>query len=176
MIRRQIQRYGRWLVVIALLAAVGLGCGAYILVQQRFPLPWEKRYTINAEFATTAGLNPPGLGQAVNVSGVRVGTIASTTVRQGRAIAALEIDPEKLPRVYRNSRAVLVPNTPLKDMQVELMPGRQPARPMREGEIIPIAATNVPVDSDELTNALDADTRDFFQVLVLGFDRHRGGS
>lgn len=174
-LRRQLERYGKWLVAIGTLVALGLVSAGYILVQQRFPLPWHERYTVRAEFATSAGLNPPGLGQPVNVAGVRVGTIASTTLRDGRSLVALEIDPEKLERVYSNARAVLVPNTPLKDMQVELYPGRPPARAIDEEDVIPVAQTQVPVDSDELTAALDADTRSFFQLLAIGADRGTRG-
>lgn len=175
MVRRQLERYGRWVIVIAALIVVALFTAGYILVQQRFPLPWEHRYTVRAEFATSAGLNPPGLGQAVNVAGVRVGTIASTRLRDGRALVALEIDPGKLPRVYRDARATLVPNTPLKDMQIELYPGRRGGRELGSEEVIPIARTDVPVEADELTAALDADTRSFFQLLIAAGDQGSRG-
>ena len=70
---------------------------------------------------------------------------------------------------------MLVPNTPLKDMQVDLYPGRPPARVMGEDDVIPVAHTQVPVDSDELTAAMDADTRSFFQLLAIGVDRGTRG-
>lgn len=175
MMRRQLERYGRWLIVIGLLMATALATGGYILVQQRFPLPWQERYTVQAEFQTSAGLNPPGLGQAVSVAGVGVGTIKSAGLRDGRSVVELEIDPQKLPRVYGNARAALVPNTPLKDMQVDLYPGRPPARVLGSDDVISAAQTQVPVDSDELTAALDADTRSFFQLLTIGLDRGTRG-
>ena len=53
----------------------------------------------------------------------------------------LEIDPAELPRVYSNARVMLVPNTPLKDMQVELSPGGAPADPLPDGGTLPIGGS-----------------------------------
>jgi phospholipid/cholesterol/gamma-HCH transport system substrate-binding protein len=168
-LRRQIERYWRWLISIGILAAAAVAAGSYILVHQRLSLPWQERYPLRVEFAS-AGAVTPGLGQPVSVAGVKVGTVVGSELRDGRAIVSMEIDPAVLPRVYTNARAVLRPNTPLKDMQVDIFPGRPPGRPMPRDGIIPIARTEVPIDSDELLSALDADTREFFQILVTGAD------
>jgi phospholipid/cholesterol/gamma-HCH transport system substrate-binding protein len=145
-VRRAIREYGRFVVAIVVLAALATASGAYILVNQRLRTPLEDRYTIYADLPSSSGLTP-GLGQAVNVAGVRVGQISGARLVNGVARISLEIDPGKLPHVYGNATAALVPNTPLKDMLMEL-------------------GTDPPIDSDELTSALDADTRDFLQQLV----------
>jgi phospholipid/cholesterol/gamma-HCH transport system substrate-binding protein len=165
MIRRQLRVYGRWVAAIAFLAALAAVAGAYILVHQRLQTPLDRRYTVYADLPTSSGL-APGLGEAVNVAGVRVGQIAGAKLVDGVARLALEIDPGKLPRVYDNATAALIPNTPLKDMLVELGPGGPPGHPLRSGGVIGVAHTDPPIDSDELTGALDADTRDFFDALV----------
>ncbi len=58
---------------------------------------------------------------------------------------------------------------------MELGPGRPPAKPMKDGGVITVANTSPPVDSDELTNALDADTRDYFDLFVSGFAQGTDG-
>lgn len=166
--KRAIRTYGRFVAAIAFLAVLALVSGAYILVNQRLSIPFENRYTVYADVSSGSGL-APGLGQAVNVAGVRVGQISGAKLLNGRARIAMEIDPEKLPKVYKNARAELVADTPLKDLVMELGPGRPPADPLPDGGVIGVANTSPPVDSDELTNALDADTRDYFALFVSGF-------
>lgn len=166
--RRAVRTYGRYVAAIVFFVILAVISGGYILVQQRLPNPLADRYTIYADLTSASGL-APGLGQAVNVAGVRVGQISGTKLVDGRARIAMEINPNKLPRVYENARAELVANTPLKDLVMELGPGRPPAEPLKDGGIISIANTSPPVDSDELTNALDADTRAYFDLFVRGF-------
>jgi phospholipid/cholesterol/gamma-HCH transport system substrate-binding protein len=168
--RRFFTKYGRWLTVLAVLAVVSLAIGGYISVHQHLKLPGQNRYIVNAEFSTSSGLTP-GLAQPVNVAGVRVGTITDATLKNGRSVVKMEVDPAELKHVYNDAHAVLVPNTALKDMQVQIYPGQPGAGVLKDGGTIPVARTSPPIDSDELTNALDADTRDFFQLLVGGFDQ-----
>jgi phospholipid/cholesterol/gamma-HCH transport system substrate-binding protein len=171
---RQLKKHGKWLSVIAFLMLTATIAGGYILTQQRLANPFADFYTVNAEFSTTAGLNP-GLGQAVNVAGVRVGTITSSKLRDGSAIVEMQVKPDKLDHIFKDAHAVLVPNSPLKDMQVELFPGTARAGAAPDEYTIPVARTAPPVDSDELTAALDTDTRRFFQVLVNGVDKGLDG-
>lgn len=165
---------GKWLGVIAFLVVTATLAGGYILTQQRLANPFAAKYTVNAAFSTATGLNP-GLGQPVNVAGVRVGTITTVTLREGTAIVKMEVKPGKLKHIFKDAHAVLVPNTPLKDMQVELSPGTAAAGVAPDKYVIPVARTAPPVDSDELLNALDTDTRAFFQVLVNGVDKGLDG-
>lgn len=172
--RRAIRTYGRFVAAIALLAILAMISGAYILVNQRIKNPFKETYTVYADVSSSSGL-APGLGQAVNVAGVRVGQIAGSKIVDGRARITMEIDRKKLPRVYEDAQAELVADTPLKDLVMELGPGRPPAEPLRDGGVIGIANTSPPIDSDELTNALDADTRDYFSLFVSGFSEGTAG-
>jgi phospholipid/cholesterol/gamma-HCH transport system substrate-binding protein len=169
-----LKTHGKWLSVIAFLMLTATLAGGYILTKQRLTNPFADFYTVNAEFSTTAGLNA-GLGQAVNVAGVRVGTITSSTLVDGSAIVEMQVKPDKLEHIFKDAHAVLVPNSPLKDMQVELFPGTARAGTAPDRYTIPVARTAPPVDSDELTAALDTDTRRFFQVLVNGVDKGLDG-
>ena len=114
----------------------------------------------------------------MNVAGVRVGQISGRELRGGRAILKLRIDPGKLPRLHAGTRATLVPNTPLKDMQVDLAPGPASAPKLGSGATIPLRDTRTLVESDQLLRALDTDTREYLRVLIDGLGagtKGRGG-
>src|SRR4051794_21802163 len=174
MLRRQIERYARWLVVIGALVVVATVCGIWILVNQRLQTPLDHHYTVRVEFETTAGLSP-GLGNPVNVSGVRVGEIGSVTLRSGGSQVQLRIDPNKLPAVHRDARALPVPHTPLEDLQVELQPGTAHAGVMPDNGLIGIGRTQSPRNADEFLAVLDTDTRALFQALVGSLDEGTKG-
>jgi phospholipid/cholesterol/gamma-HCH transport system substrate-binding protein len=161
----QIRRYGRSFAILLLLMIVGTACGFYILLQQRLPNPFQSFYSVNAEFSSAAAV-VPGLGEPVNVAGVHVGEITGTSLKNGRGVIHMEIDPSKMKRLYSNATANLVPNTPLKDMQVNIAPGTPSAGVLAKGATIPVSQTTVPVDSDDLLDSLDADTRSWFASLV----------
>ncbi|GAC1493463.1 MAG: hypothetical protein NVS1B9_15010 [Solirubrobacteraceae bacterium] len=175
--KRAIRAHGgsvAYILTFALLAALA---GTYILSQQRLQSPFAKHYVVAAEFPNSIALSP-GLGQPANVAGVRVGQIDSATLKDGRSIVRMSIDPGKLRRVYANATATLHPNTPLADMQVDISPGGPPASPLPSGAMIPLARTQVPIQSDAFLNALDADTRDYLTALLSSLGRglhHRGG-
>lgn len=164
-IKRDLGRQGKWLVPIFAFMALALVAGAYLAVHERLRTPFQDRYTINVELANSESLTP-GLGQPVNVAGVRVGDIVSTRLQNGRALVSVSIDPHKLPRVYTNAQAWLHPNTPLKDMQIDLFPGGRPSPPLSHGGTIPMSQTDTPLDLSDFTSALDADTRTYFGALV----------
>ncbi len=120
----QIRRYGRYFMILLALIVIGTGAGFYILLQQRLPNPFKSFFQVSAEFPSAAAV-VPGLGEPVNVAGVHVGEITGTELRNGQGVINMEIDPSKLPgdHLYRDAHADLVPNTPLKDMQVNINPG-----------------------------------------------------
>jgi len=170
----QIRRYGRSFVILLALMAVGTAAGFYILLQQRLANPFQSFYSINAAFPTAAAV-APGLGEAVNVAGVRVGEITGASLRGGLGIVHMEIDPHKLKSVYRDAYAELVPNTPLKDMEVNIAPGSPSAGVLPTGATISVAQTSSPIDSDELLDSLDVDTRTWLTSLIADIDQATSG-
>ncbi len=78
----------------------------------------------------------------------------------------MSMDPKKLPEVYSDASAALIPNTPLKDMQIRMYPGDKKSEPLDDGARITVASTTSPVDADQLLRALDADTRTWVRVLI----------
>ena len=170
-LRRAIERYARWAVVIVVLAIVASACAVYILAQERLSSPFASTYDVNARFDNLTAV-AAGLGEPVAVAGVKVGQIAGVTLQNGQAVAKLRIDPGKLRHVYADARATLVPNTPLKDMRINLVPGTPQAGVLGRGVQIPSSHTTTPIDLDELLAALDSDTRAFLTSLIA--DLHVG--
>jgi len=163
--RIQIRRYGRYLAILFALMVVGTVAGFYILLQQRLPNPFQSYYTVNGAFPTAAAV-VPGLGEPVQVAGVRVGEIAGVSLQNGQGIIHMDVNPSDIKHIYNNASANLVPNTPLKDMEVDITPGSPSAGILQNGGTIQVSQTTSPTDSDELLDSLDADTRTWFASLI----------
>jgi phospholipid/cholesterol/gamma-HCH transport system substrate-binding protein len=153
---------------ILVLIAVALVVGAYILDEQRlrFPLTDPKPFRINVEIDNAQAVTP-GQGQTAQVAGVRIGDIAEVTLRDGRALVGLDIEPRYADLIRRDASAQLRPRTGLKDMYVQIFPGKDGA-PVREGFTIPASASLSDVDLDEILSELDARTRDYITLLANG--------
>jgi len=164
-LRVQLRRYGRYVVILLGLVVVGTAAGFYILLQQRLPNPFQSYYEVNGAFPTAAAV-VPGLGEPVQVAGVRVGEIAGVSLQNGQGIIHMDIDPSDMKQLYNNASANLVPNTPLKDMEVDITPGSPSAGVLAHGGTIQVSQTTSPTDSDELLDSLDADTRTWFTSLI----------
>lgn len=176
-LRLQIRRYGRYFMILIALWVIGIAAGGYILINQRFPNPFASFVDVTGQFQTAAAV-VPGLGEPVNVAGVNVGEITTVTLKNGIAEISMKLQPGKLPtphRLFRNATANLFPNTPLKDMEIDIDPGTPNAGVMAQGGTIPVAQTTVPVDSDELLDSLDVDTRTWFTSLVTDLNEGTTG-
>jgi len=154
---------------ILALAAVGIGCAAYILNEQRFRMPFvdEAPFELKAELANAQGVMP-GQGQTIRVAGMRVGALGEVTLEGRVAVVKLEFDPEYDDLVHADATALLRPRTGLKDMFLELDPGTQAAPALEEGATIPVVNTAPDVNADEVLSALDDDTRDYLRLLLTG--------
>ena len=104
-----------FLAIIGLIVVAGF-IGVYILDNQRlrFPVIEEKPFTVKAEFSTAQAV-VAGQGQTVRVSGIRVGDIGGTELKDGRAIIKMDLDPRYKKLVRTNATAFLRPKTGLKD-------------------------------------------------------------
>jgi phospholipid/cholesterol/gamma-HCH transport system substrate-binding protein len=173
----QLRRYGRYFLVLIALWAIGIAAGGYIVINQRFPNPFANFVKVNGTFQTAAGV-VPGLGEPVNVAGVNIGEITGTSLQNGLAIVHMELKPASLPEphvLYRNATATLFPNTPLKDMEVDINPGTPAAGRLPQGGTIPVGQTTVPTDSDEVLSSLDADTRTWLASLLTDLNNGTSG-
>ena len=170
----QVRRYARDFLALVALIAIGATCGVLILRSQRLANPFASYYTVNGVFPSATAV-VAGLGEPVNVAGVRVGQITGTSLRGGVALIRMQIDPTKIPRIYGGAHADLVPRTPLEDMQVNIWPGNRAAGALPSGATIPVGQTLTPVGADELLGSLDTDTRTWLESLLVSLGQATSG-
>jgi phospholipid/cholesterol/gamma-HCH transport system substrate-binding protein len=80
----------------------------------------------------------------------------------------MSIDDQYRHLIHTDATALLRPKTGLDDMFVELNPGTKNAPLAKPGFTIPVGNTNPVVDPDEVLSALDADTRQYLELLING--------
>jgi phospholipid/cholesterol/gamma-HCH transport system substrate-binding protein len=156
---------------LGLMITTGLIVGGYLLAHQRVAWPgWvpglgKDYYYVNAEFSGAAGVLP-GQGNAVTISGVKVGEISGATVKNGRAVLKLRLDA-KYGHIHRDATLLLRPKTALKDMVAELDPGTSGPE-LKDHSLLDVSATQPDVNFDEIIAGLDGDTRAALVALVQG--------
>ncbi|MBA3327433.1 MAG: MCE family protein [Solirubrobacterales bacterium] len=168
---RVIRKNLRPFLAIIGLFAIAVVVGGYILNEQRlrFPLIEDKPMRIDVVLDNAQAVTP-GQGQTVQVAGVDIGSIGEVELKDGRAVVGLDIEQEFDDLIHRDATALLRPRTGLKDMYVQIFPGRA-GPPVREGFTIPIRNTLTDVDLDEILAELDNRTRDYITLLANGAGR-----
>jgi phospholipid/cholesterol/gamma-HCH transport system substrate-binding protein len=166
-VKRTIQKNFKEFMAIIVLGVLASVVAIYILHNQRFrfPLVQDTPKKLAFEFSTAQAVTP-GQGQTVRVSGIRIGDIAKTELREGRAIVTADIDPKYFDLIHTDATALLRPKTLLKDMFIELTPGTDSAPLVKEKNVIPVGNTLPDVNLDEFLASLDADTRDYLKLLI----------
>jgi phospholipid/cholesterol/gamma-HCH transport system substrate-binding protein len=166
---KAIKDHLRDMLAIICLLAIACTVGVYILNKQRlrFPIIEETPFRLKAAFDTAQAITP-GQGQTVRVAGIRIGDIADTELVNGQAIVSFDIDQKYKRLIHTDATALLRPKTGLKDMFIEVNPGTKSAPVAEENFVLPIANTLPDVNPDEFFAALDADTRDYLQLLLKG--------
>jgi phospholipid/cholesterol/gamma-HCH transport system substrate-binding protein len=163
-IRKNLPAFG----AIAILVVIALLVGGYILDRQGHPLSLGGNAPLRVDVALdTAQAVTPGQGQTVQVAGVKIGTIADVSLRDGRALVGLDIEHKYATLIRRDATALLRPRTGLKDMYVQVFPGKD-RTPVKAGFTIPIQSSLTDVDLDEILSQLDARTRDYITLLANG--------
>ena len=167
--KRAIKRHSGDFIAIVVMFVLAIAVTGYILHNEgvRFPLIESSPFTINADFSTAQAVTP-GQGQTVRVSGVQIGVISGVSTHDGYAVVKMSINPQYSHLIRSNATALLRPKTGLQDMFVELNPGTRSARVVKPGFTIPLAQTDPEINLDEVLSSLDADTREYLQLLVNG--------
>ncbi len=172
-LRDQLERYRTAFLSLVGMVVVALLIGGYILAHQRLSLPgWfpflGKEYvTLKAEFRTAQAVSP-GQGQAVTIAGAKVGEIASVQADQGDALVTMNVEPKYAKYIYRDATMLLRPKTSLKDMTVEVDPGRPSAGRIPNGYTVPLTQTAPDVNFEQFLSTFDAETRAALQELLAG--------
>jgi phospholipid/cholesterol/gamma-HCH transport system substrate-binding protein len=166
-------------IAILVLAFVGIVMMLGIFTQQKASLPsWlplvgEEFDQISAEF-TTAQAVTPGQGQAVDISGIQIGKVGSVSLEDGHAVVGMEIEPKYMKLLHPDAQFLLRPKTGLNDMIVEVEPGSGKGE-VKDGHRFGLAQTEPNVNLDAFLASLDADTRQYIQLLVAGGAQGIGG-
>jgi phospholipid/cholesterol/gamma-HCH transport system substrate-binding protein len=178
-ISRQARGHRKDTIAIAVLALAGIVMMLAIFTQQKASLPsWlplvgEEFDHISAEFSTAQAVTP-GQGQAVDIAGIQIGKVTSVDLEDGHAVVGMDIVPEYMKLIHPNASFLLRPKTGLNDMIVEVEPGSG-KRPIESGAKFTLAQTEPNTNLDAFLATLDADTRQYIQLLVAGGAQGIGG-
>lgn len=106
--------------------------------------------TITAYFPTATAIYP---GDDVRVSGMKVGTIASIQPQGTQAKLVMHVDRDV--RIPADAKAVIVAQNLVAARYVQLTPAYRSSGPaMRDGAVIPVDRTAVPVEWDQVKDQL----------------------
>jgi phospholipid/cholesterol/gamma-HCH transport system substrate-binding protein len=168
-VKRAIKNHAVDFTAIIVLIVLAVLVSGYVLNHERlrFPFIQSSPFVLNAEFSTGQAVTP-GQGQTVRVSGVQIGEVGNVSLRDGVAVVQLDIDPKYSHLIRTDATALLRPKTGLKDMFIEVDPGTTNAPIAKQGFTIPVSNTNPDVNPDEILASLDADTRQYLDLLVNG--------
>jgi phospholipid/cholesterol/gamma-HCH transport system substrate-binding protein len=166
-------------IAIIVLAIAGIVMMLGIFTQQKASLPsWlpvvgEEFDHITAQFSTAQAVTP-GQGQSVDIAGIQIGKVASVDLEDGHAVVGMEIEPQYMELIHPNATLLLRPKTNLNDMIVEISPGTG-SKHIEDGAEFTLAQTEPNTNLDAFLATLDADTRQYLQLLVAGGARGVGG-
>jgi phospholipid/cholesterol/gamma-HCH transport system substrate-binding protein len=169
---RQSRGRGKDTVAIIVLLVAGVAMTLFIFTQQKASLPsWapfvgEEFVHITGEFETAQAV-APGQGQAVDIAGIQVGKITSVALEDGHAVVGMDIEPKYMELIHPDATLLMRPKTNLNDMVVEVSPGTAPGH-LEGGDNIPLAQTKSNTNLDSFLATLDADTRQYLQLLLAG--------
>lgn len=161
----------RNVIAVTVVVVLGLGIGGTILANERFTPPWQGRTQVWATFAEASSV-APGLGQAVQINGVEVGQIADAKIdNKGHALVLMSINQSTYDRpIYQNATVVMRPTTPLNTMYIELDPGGPPAPEVPAYGVLPLGASQSPIEIDQPLSHLDENTREATRALLSQAD------
>ncbi len=166
-------------IAIIVLAFAGVVMMLGIFIQQKASLPaWlplvgEEFEHITAEFSTAQAVTA-GQGQSVDIAGIQIGKVTSVELEDGHAVVGMDIVPKYMPLIHPNATMLLRPKTGLNDMVVEVDPGSGPKQ-IEDGANFTLAQTEPNTNLDAFLATLDADTRQYIQLLVAGGAQGIGG-
>ena len=176
---RQARGHRKDTIAIFVLAIAGIVMMLGIFTQQKASLPaWlplvgEEFDHISAEFSTAQAVTP-GQGQAVDIAGIQIGKVTSVDLENGHATVGMDIEPKYMELIHPDASFLLRPKTNLNDMIVEIEPGTEKGK-VEDGAHFTLTQTEPNTNLDAFLATLDADTRQYIQLLVAGGAQGIGG-
>src|SRR4051812_28458280 len=176
---RQARGHRKDTIAIFALAIAGIVMMLGIFTEQKASLPaWlpvvgEEFEHISAQFSTAQAVTP-GQGQAVDVAGIQIGKVTSVDLDNGHAVVGMDIEPKYMKLLHPDASFLLRPKTNLNDMVVEIEPGHEKGK-VEDGAEFTLAQTEPNTNFDAFLATLDADTRQYLQLLFAGGAQGIGG-
>jgi phospholipid/cholesterol/gamma-HCH transport system substrate-binding protein len=176
---RQSRGHRKDTIAIIVLAIAGIAMMLGIFTQQKASLPaWlpvvgEEFDHVTAEFSTAQAVTA-GQGQSVNIAGIEIGKVSSVELEEGHAVVGMQIEPKYMELIHPNAEFLLRPKTNLNDMTVEIDPGTGKDH-IEDGAHFTLGQTEPNTNLDAFLSTLDADTRQYIQLLVAGGAQGIGG-
>ena len=159
-------RRGMSPVVVGLIALVILGIGTYLGFTK--DIPFTKGYRVSAVFESSTSIRP---NSPVRVAGVNVGKVKKVSRYQdtNMALVEMEIDEAGLP-IHKDATMKIRPRIFLEgNFFVDLQPGTPGSPVLDDGDTIRITQTSTPVQFYDLLTALQRDTREDLQTLLVEY-------
>jgi phospholipid/cholesterol/gamma-HCH transport system substrate-binding protein len=151
---------------IAIMVVFALSCfGLLTYIWKSFggPSPLAPEgYRVTADFDEATQLSDTA---EVRISGITVGRVKKTELAGDRTRAEIEIEERYAP-LPRDTRAIIRQKTLLGESYVELTPGSRDGPMLFDGERLDRGQVERTTELDEVTRALDLNTRRDFQRFV----------
>jgi phospholipid/cholesterol/gamma-HCH transport system substrate-binding protein len=176
---RQVRGRRKDTIAIVVLAIAGIVMMLGIFTQQKASLPnWlplvgEEFDHVTAEFSTAQAVTA-GQGQSVDIAGIEIGKVTSVELEDGHAVVGMDIEPKYMELIHPDASFLLRPKTNLNDMIVEVEPGDEKGH-IEDGAHFTLTQTEPNTNLDAFLATLDADTRQYIQLLVAGGAQGIGG-
>ncbi len=129
-------------------------------------IPFTHGFRLKAVFSSAQNISPKS---PVRIAGVTVGQVSSVE-RDGHAgVVTMEISENGLP-IHDDALLKIRPRLFLEgSWYVELQPGSPSSPTVSSGHTIPISQTAIPVQIDQVLDALNSDTRANLQYFLQGY-------
>lgn len=130
---------------VGIFVVIGLLCVGYITVKLgKVSLLGDNTYTLNARFASAAGLR---VGSAVEIYGIQVGKVESLGIDNQRQRAFVAVKVNNGIKVYDDAIAMIKTSGLIGDKYIKIDPGGA-GEPLKPGGTI--TETSAPLDIEEL--------------------------
>ena len=159
-------RRGMSPLVVGLIALVLAGIGTYLGFKK--DIPFTKGYRVSAVFESSTSIRP---NSPVRIAGVNVGKVKKVSRYQDTDMALVEMEIQKagLP-IHKDATMKIRPRIFLEgNFFVDLSPGTPGSAVLEDGDTIRVTQTSTPVQFYDLLTALQADTREDLQTLLVEY-------
>ncbi len=129
-------------------------------------IPFKHGFRLNAVFNSALNIKPKS---PVRIAGVDVGQVTGIKREGKTGVVTMEIASNGLP-IHKDATVKIRPRIFLEgNWFVEMQPGSPSAPTYSSGETIPVTRTAVPVQLDQVLDALNTDTRANLQNFLIGY-------